>query len=104
MTNDPFTPPPLKALRGSDVYGPGSKTGQSRSQIYRLIEQGAFPEGFLIARNTRAWFEHEIDAWLLERARKNPAGAIRPQLVRGKKASAGQGACKADSAPRADKN
>lgn len=74
--------PPLRALRGCDVYGPGSKTGLSRSLIYREIDEGTFPPGFLVARNTRAWFEHEIDNWLLERARKNSARAVPAQLER----------------------
>lgn len=83
MTTDPFGPPPLKALRGCDVYGLGSKTGLSRSEIYRLIGRGEFPPGFLVARNSRAWFEHEIDFWLLERARHNPASQMPEQLKRG---------------------
>ena len=66
----------------------GDKDGLSRSQIYREIEQGTFPEGFLIARNSRAWFEHEIDHWLMERARRNPARAMPEQLKHVRKAGA----------------
>jgi prophage regulatory protein len=88
MTNDPFTPPPLKALRGCDVYGPGSKTGLSRSEIYRQIAEGTFPPGFAVARNARAWFEHEVDKWLVERATKNLAPAMPEKLARGQKAAA----------------
>ena len=87
MTNDPFGPPPLKALRGCDVYGPGSKTGLSRSEIYRMIGRGEFPTGFLVARNSRAWFEHEIDHWLMERSRHNPAVEMPERLARGQTAA-----------------
>lgn len=87
MTSDPFSPPPLKALRGFDVYGPGSKTGLSRSEIYRMIGRGEFPPGFLVARNSRAWFEHEVDHWLMERARHNPAAEMPERLARGQRAA-----------------
>lgn len=72
---EPYTDPPIRALRGCDVYGPMSKTGLSRSEVYRLIALGEFPAGFLVAKNSRAWFEHEVDHWLLERARRFPAAS-----------------------------
>lgn len=79
--------PSLKALRGSDVFGPGSKTGLSRSEIYRMIGRNEFPPGFLVARNCRAWFEHEVDHWLLERARRTPANKMPEQLARGQRSA-----------------
>ena len=77
---------PLRALRGCDVYGPGSKTGLSRSEIYRQIADGTFPPGFMIARNCRAWFEHTIDHWLLERAKRASADNVDEKLIKARAA------------------
>lgn len=53
--------PPRKALRLSSVL---CKVGISRTQIYRLINQGKFPRQFHLSERIAVWDEAEIDAWL----------------------------------------
>lgn len=36
----------------------------SRSQIYQLIKEGAFPKQVRISYKVAAWKESEIDAWI----------------------------------------
>lgn len=64
----------LRALGADQVFGENGRSGLSRSEGYRLMERGEFPRGFLVTPAKRAWFEHEIDAWLLQRAQ---AGAVK---------------------------
>lgn len=40
------------------------RTGFSKSTLYRLRRQGAFPPGFLIGGTIRAWKASEIQAWI----------------------------------------
>lgn len=40
------------------------KVGFSRSQIYRWIRGGYFPNGKLFGARSRRWLESEIDTWL----------------------------------------
>lgn len=40
------------------------RTGLSRSTIWRLERQGAFPKHRQISANVVAWVEHEITAWI----------------------------------------
>jgi len=39
----------------------------SRTQIWRLENQGLFPKRFKLTENTVAWDSSEIDDWLKER-------------------------------------
>lgn len=64
----------LRALGADQVFGANGRSGLSRSEGYRLMDAGEFPRGFLVTPAKRAWFEHEIDAWLLQRAK---AGAVK---------------------------
>jgi len=64
----------LRALGADQVFGENGRSGLSRSEGYRLMDRGEFPRGFLVTPAKRAWFEHEIDAWLLQRAQ---AGAVK---------------------------
>ncbi len=41
-----------------------SRTGLSRSSIYRLMAGGRFPRPVTLGLNVRAWLEGEIDAWI----------------------------------------
>jgi prophage regulatory protein len=44
-----------------------ARTGLSRSTIWRLEQEGAFPRHRRISRNAVAWVEDEITAWMLAR-------------------------------------
>jgi len=56
---------PLKFLRFATVR---DRTGLSRSTIWRLERQGAFPKHRRISANAVAWLEREIDEWVLSKA------------------------------------
>ena len=55
---------PTKVLRLPKVL---EKIGISRSQLYRLINQGEFPKQYHLSIRTAVWNEAEIDAWLLQK-------------------------------------
>ena len=40
------------------------KVGLSRSQIYKLIAKGSFPEQIKIGPKISAWSERTIDQWI----------------------------------------
>lgn len=44
------------------------KVGLSRYTLWRLEREGKFPKRRQIARNSVAWIESEIDAWIASRA------------------------------------
>ena len=50
-----------KLLRLKDVI---PKVGLSRSQIYKLIAKGLFPEQIKIGPKISAWPEQTIDQWI----------------------------------------
>lgn len=52
---------PTKVLRLPKVL---EKIGISRSQLYRLINQGDFPKQYHLSVRTAVWAEAEIEAWL----------------------------------------
>jgi prophage regulatory protein len=56
---------PLKFLRFTTVR---DRTGLSRSTIWRLERQGAFPKHRRISANAVAWLEQEINDWVLSKA------------------------------------
>ena len=55
---------PLKFLRFTMVR---DRTGLSRSTIWRLERQGAFPKHRRISANAVAWLEQEINEWVLSK-------------------------------------
>jgi prophage regulatory protein len=73
------TPEPDQAPTTADPVGqpsrlirfPGvrDRTGLSRSTVWRLERQGAFPKHRRISRNAVAWLEHEIEEWIQTRTR-----------------------------------
>ena len=46
-----------------------SRTGLSRSTIYRKIAEGTFPTQMKISTNGSGWYESDINRWIA-----NPAG------------------------------
>jgi len=55
---------PLKFLRFTTVR---DRTGLSRSTIWRLERQGAFPKHRRISTNAVGWLEQEINDWVLSK-------------------------------------
>ena len=53
-----------KMLRLENVK---SKTGLSRSTIYRLMDEGRFPHQINLGYRAVAWLESEVDNWLDEK-------------------------------------
>ena len=40
------------------------KVGLSRSQIYKLIQQGEFPEPLKLDPKISVWIEEKLEAWM----------------------------------------
>lgn len=55
----------MQVLKLKDVM---AKTRLSRSSIYRLMNEGKFPQGFKFSDDGKAanWLESEIDAHILQ--------------------------------------
>lgn len=53
-----------RALRWPKVQ---DRTGLSKTQAYRLIQQGKFPKPHKLSERVSAWDEASIDAWLAEK-------------------------------------
>ena len=45
-------------------------TSLSRAYIYQKINDGEFPEGYLLSPGIRVWFQQKIDDWLHHKMRK----------------------------------
>ena len=56
-----------KLIKISDVM---KQTSLSRSSIYRLVNQGLFPEQVKLSTRSSAWIESEIDDWIKEKSRE----------------------------------
>lgn len=55
---------PKRLVRIRDIL---SRTGLSRSEIYRRIEAGDFPKPIKLGARASAWVEHEVTAWIAAR-------------------------------------
>jgi prophage regulatory protein len=60
--------PQWRALRLTSVV---NKVQISRTQIYRLINQGKFPRQYHLSQRISVWDEAEIDAWLASKKVKS---------------------------------
>lgn len=58
--------PTLKVLRRRQVE---ARTGLPRSSLYVLIAEGRVPAPIHLTTKTVGWLEHEVDAWIAERAK-----------------------------------
>ena len=54
----------MKFIRRKEVE---SKTGLSRSSIYKQMSQGIFPKNFKVGHRAVAWLEDDIDEWMQSR-------------------------------------
>lgn len=50
------------------------KTGLSRSTIYSLIKSGHFPQQVHLSPRAMGFLEHELDAWIADRAAARVGG------------------------------
>lgn len=64
--------PPIRFLRLPEVM---AVTGLSRSQVYKLIADRAFPRQVKLTLSTSAWVEAEVLAWCHERVNARDNGA-----------------------------
>lgn len=67
-TTYPPTTSIRRALREKDVL---AQVGLSKSQLWRLIQQGQFPKPVRISERCNAWDSVLIDLWLTEKFDKN---------------------------------
>lgn len=44
-----------------------SQVGLSRSQIYKMVSRGTFPQSVMLTERSVAWSEASIDAWMASR-------------------------------------
>jgi prophage regulatory protein len=63
-----------------------ARTGLSRSTIYQLVGEGAFPAPISLSAHSVGWLSHEVDEWIAERIRLREAGkdSARRLMHRGK--------------------
>ena len=52
---------PYQLLRLKQVI---TKTGMSRSNIYKKMMEGNFPRSLKLGIRTSAWLESDIDSWI----------------------------------------
>ena len=51
----------IRTMRLPEVL---TKTGLSRTHVYRLINNASFPAPYKLSERVSVWNEAEIDAWL----------------------------------------
>lgn len=52
---------PVTLLRRKQVE---SRTGLSRSSIYKLISEDNFPKPIKLGQKAVAWVDHQVDHWI----------------------------------------
>ena len=55
---------PLRILRGKEVFGPGSRTGLSKSTVYAMVRRGEFPAPVSLGARAVGWSSHLVDGWI----------------------------------------
>lgn len=61
----------VRLLRRREVE---RRTSLSRSRLYALIADGAFPAPVRLGANSVAWVASEVDGWVLARIRERDGG------------------------------
>lgn len=64
MTQTTHQTEPRRILRGKEVFGPGSRTGLSKSSIYAMVRRGEFPAPVSLGTRAVGWSSHLVDAWV----------------------------------------
>lgn len=58
----------------------------SKSSIYSMVEKGLFPAPHRLGARAVGWLEHEVNLWIEDRSKKEPAiPAAPPPPVRRRK-------------------
>jgi prophage regulatory protein len=57
-----------------------SRTGLSRSTIYLMMAEGAFPSSISLGARAVGWLESEIENWLGDRVEKSRANSSCPRV------------------------
>lgn len=66
---------PTRILRLKEVL---SRVSLCKAMIYRLQAQGRFPKSVKLGERATGWYEHDIEAWLSNRANPtNTSGEVR---------------------------
>lgn len=64
----------VRMLRLPEVV---NRTALSRSQIYRLIDQGTFPRQVQLGERAAGWVEEEVELWLRDRIESSRRKVLR---------------------------
>lgn len=56
---------PTRILRLKEV---AARVNLCKAMIYRLQAQGDFPKSIKLSQRATGWYEHDIEAWLSNRA------------------------------------
>lgn len=63
----------MRFLKFQDV---STKTGLSRSTIWRMERSGSFPRRKVVGKNSVRWLEAEIDEWMKARCADSATGTL----------------------------
>ncbi len=74
---------PARVVRVDEVI---SRTGLSRTTLWRLERRGAFPARRQLSPGTVGWIEAEVEAWILGRVTRAAGWNDRTQTSAGDKA------------------
>lgn len=75
MTRTPMAAPPAGALILERLPQVKARTGLSRSELYRRIAAGDFPQPVKLGERASAWDSREVDRWIAERIAARDAKA-----------------------------
>jgi prophage regulatory protein len=86
---DSLAPPgiPMSAMRFVRLAEVKDRTGLSKTEIYRRMDEGTFPKVIRLGKRSVAWRSDELDAWFAERIASTPGAPVprrrgRPPLRR----------------------
>lgn len=68
----------MSAMRFVRLAEVKDRTGLSKSEIYRRMDDGSFPKVIRLGKRSVAWRSDELDAWFAERIASTP-GAPAPR-------------------------
>ena len=63
----------IRAMRLEEVI---EKIGVGRTTLYTLIKEGDFPRQVKYGGRASRWLEHEVDAWLRQKAEERDGGTL----------------------------
>ncbi|WP_342607420.1 AlpA family transcriptional regulator [Vibrio tritonius] len=62
----------MKFLKLKEVM---EMTAMSRSNVYKMMSEGRFPQSVSLGARAVAWVESEVQDWILERIAQRDGGA-----------------------------